>query len=211
MLLVFDWDGTLIDSTGKIVRCLQEAARRTDLPVLPAPTLKNIIGLGLPEAIAQLYPDVSPAAQQLFKKAYSEAFVIADARPCALYEGVEQGLQQFRSSGHKLAVATGKSRRGLDRVLGNLQWQQHFDATRCADETASKPHPRMLLELIAELEIPASEVFMVGDTEYDLLMAAKAGVRSVAVSYGAHDASRLQKHKPVAIIDSFSELDRLFN
>lgn len=209
MLVVFDWDGTLIDSTGKIVRSMQKAAQLVDLPVLPDAVVRNIIGLGLPEAILDLYPQAALSQRQALREAYSQVYIREDQQPCRLFDGVEQGLQRLQAAGWYVAVATGKSRRGLDRVLDNLGWRQRFDATRCADETASKPDPLMLQELMEELSVPADKVYMVGDTEYDLAMANRAGVHGIGVSYGVHAASRLQQHQPLAVVDHFSELDAL--
>lgn len=206
MLLVFDWDGTLIDSTGKIVRSMQEAMGLCGFPLLPDDAVRNIIGLGLPEAILELYPEAPEADRILLQKAYSECYVAADQVPCVFYPGVEECLDALQHAGHKIAVATGKSRRGLDRVLHNTGWQDRFDATRCADETASKPDPKMLFELMAELGAGEAETCMVGDTEYDLLMAVRAGVNRVGVSYGAHEPVRLLKHSPLAIVDDMREL-----
>lgn len=207
MLVIFDWDGTLIDSTGKIVRSMQEAARQVNLPPLADDAVRNIIGLGLPEAILTLYPEAGAESRQALRKAYSEVYIEADRVPCALYDGVEQGLVQLENAGHSVAVATGKSRAGLNRVLANLGWQDRFRATRCADETASKPHPLMLHEIMQECRVDARDVVMVGDTEYDLAMAVNAKVQGVGVSYGAHEASRLLLHSPIAVIDHFSELN----
>lgn len=209
MLVVFDWDGTLIDSMQKIVSCVQKAAKIVDLPVLDALAIKNIIGLGLPEAVLTLYPDADLSLRQALCKTYSQVYVEQDKTPCALYPGVEQGLLRLLNAGHYIAVATGKSRQGLNRVLESLAWQDKFHATRCADETASKPHPLMLHELMAELNMDKSEVIMVGDTEYDLAMAKNAGVRSVGVSYGAHSPQRLFLHQPLAVIDAFEQLEQL--
>lgn len=209
MLVVFDWDGTLIDSTGKIVRSMHQAAQQVDLPVLADDAVRNIIGLGLPEAILTLYPDADAVRRQHLREAYSRVYMAEDATPCALFAGVEQGLQRLQQAGHHIAVATGKSRNGLNRVLANLGWQTRFDATRCADETASKPDPKMLRELIAYFSVAADEVYMVGDTEYDLAMAQNAGVYGIGVSYGAHAAERLYVHQPIAVIDHFTELDNI--
>lgn len=207
MLVIFDWDGTLIDSTGKIVRSMQEAASLVSLPPLADDAVRNIIGLGLPEAILTLYPEADEASRVALRKAYSDVYIEADRTPCSLYDGVEEGLQRLEQAGHSVAIATGKSRAGLDRVLKNLGWLDRFRASRCADETASKPHPLMLEQLIAECAVNPSDVFMVGDTEYDLAMAQNAGVHGIGVSYGAHEASRLYSHSPLAVIDHFSELD----
>src|SRR5690554_1295423 len=209
MLVVFDWDGTLIDSTGKIVRSMHKAAEQVGLPVLADDAVRNIIGLGLPEAILTLYPQAESTQRQDLRETYSQVYISEDTSPCALFAGVEQGLQRLQEAGHYIAIATGKSRRGLDRMLANLDWQTRFDATRCADETASKPDPRMLLELIAHFSIASDEVYMVGDTEYDLAMAKRAGVRGIGVSYGAHAAERLYLHQPIAVIDHFVELDKI--
>jgi len=209
MLVVFDWDGTLINSTAKIVRSMQVAAVRCDLAELPALDVQNIIGLGLPEAILQLYPQASAAQREQLRQEYSLVYIDLDATGCALFSGVEDCLNDLESQGFQIAVATGKSRRGLDRVLQRLGWQNRFHATRCADETASKPHPLMLLELMDELAKPASETWMVGDTEYDLEMATNAGVKSIGVSYGAHAPLRLQKHSPIAVLDDLRLLTQL--
>lgn len=206
MLIVFDWDGTLIDSTAKIVGCMQRAADDCLVPVLESAEIRNIIGLGLPEAIKTLYPDIGIELREDIRSAYSRAFLEADQVPCEFFPGVDECFARLREDGHQVALATGKSRKGLDRMLGNLGWHNRFAATRCADETASKPHPKMLLELIRELGYPGEETWMVGDTEYDLAMAKAAAVKSVGVSYGAHHPERLKKHEPVAIIDKLSEL-----
>ena len=211
MLLVFDWDGTLIDSTGKIVRSMQEAMHECRLPELEAKKIRNIIGLGLPEAIQELYPGIPDKERQQLQKTYSECYMRADQVPCEFYPGVEESLDALQVDGHKIAVATGKSRRGLERVLKNVGWHDRFDATRCADETSSKPNPQMLHELMAELVVSRDNTWMVGDTEYDLLMAANAHIKSVGVSYGAHEVERLYKHSPLAVVSDMRELLLLIN
>lgn len=209
MLVVFDWDGTIIDSAAKIVHSMQRAADDCQLEVLSASSIENIIGLALPEVMRVLYPGESSVKHMQMQKAYSQAFVAADEQPCDFFDGVEECLLLLQQRGHHIAVATGKSRRGLDRVLTRLDWLDKFDASRCADETASKPDPLMLFELMQQLQVPAEETLMVGDTEYDLEMALNAKVSSVGVSYGAHSVDRLQKHKPIAIIDSILALSEL--
>lgn len=206
MLVIFDWDGTLIDSKAKIVGSMQQAAASLKLPALADQDIANIIGLALYEAIALLYPSISDADNKRLQKAYSQVFVEKDQNPCAFFPTVEQSLEQLKNQGHQIAVATGKSRRGLDRVLSTVGWQQYFDDTRCADETASKPHPKMLHELLDALNADAQSAIMVGDSEYDLLMAKNAQVKSLGVSYGVHPPERLQKHQPEAIIDRLSEV-----
>lgn len=206
MLVIFDWDGTLLNSLAKISHCMQLAASDAGLEPREVEDIRGIIGLGLPEALATLYPDAQHAPLELLRERYSHHFMIQDQNPCDLYPGVEETLATLKSTGNQIAVATGKSRRGLNRVLGNLGWEEHFHATRCADETASKPNPLMLRELVEELDCPVEEAVMVGDTEFDLAMAANLGMRRVAVSYGAHPQSRLRQHDPVAIIDQIDEL-----
>ncbi|MEE8056447.1 MAG: HAD-IIIA family hydrolase [Pseudomonadales bacterium] len=206
MLFIFDWDGTLLDSTAKIVRAMQSAIAKHNMPARSDEEAKGIIGLGLPEAVMQLYPGIS--AQMLIKlrDSYAQFFIDADQTPCNFYPHVQNVLAELRAQGHLLAVATGKSRRGLNRVFNNLNRQDFFDASRCADETASKPNPLMLNQLLDELDCDVSQAVMVGDTAFDLEMASNAGMKSIAVSYGAHSEERLLKHKPVLYMDSFNEL-----
>lgn len=205
-LFIFDWDGTLLDSTGKIIRCMHRAIDDLALEQRSDADVKGIIGLGLPEAIRQLYPDISARDLEALRNGYSQHFIEADANPCTFYPGVEAVLQALKAEGHLLSVATGKSRRGLNRVLGNLAMSDYFDATRCADETASKPHPRMVNELLEELGADRTSAVMVGDTAFDLEMASNAGVDAIAVSYGAHDRERLLACNPLRCIDDFTEL-----
>lgn len=204
-LLIFDWDGTLSDSTGKIIDCVQKAAGSTGFEVLADETIRNIIGLGLPEAMRRLYPDLNEVEKQKIKDAYVENFLAQDQNPSPFFHGVEQGLQQLRDTGFAMAVATGKSRRGLDRVFQNLDMQKFFDGSRCADETASKPDPLMLQELLAEFSVSPEQALMVGDTEYDMEMAQTANVHRVAVSYGAHHIDRLLPYEPVLRVNAFNE------
>lgn len=206
MLFVLDWDGTVMDSTAKIVNCMQVSAVELDLPVLTDSEVKNIIGLGLPQAIRQLYPGISDSLLESFRQCYSGHFVRADQQPCAFFPGVMETLRTLREEGHLLAIATGKSRKGLDRVLSNLGLVDFFDSSRCADETASKPDPKMLSEILLELDFEAQEAVMVGDTEYDMEMAVNAGIRRIAVGYGAHDISRLHVYQPSLCVEHFSQI-----
>lgn len=206
MLVIFDWDGTLLDSLAKITHCMQLAARDAGLEPLPIENIRGIVGLGLQEALEELYPGITGAPLEQLRQRYSHHFIQKDADPCSLFPGVEETLQELKSAGHHIAVATGKSRRGLNRVLGNLGWESHFHASRCADETASKPNPLMLSELLHELDCPVEEALMVGDTEFDMEMAARLGMRRVAVSYGAHPVVRLNNQQPDAIIHAMPEL-----
>jgi phosphoglycolate phosphatase len=206
MLVVFDWDGTLIDSAAKIVASMQAAAEKLALEPLLAKEIEQIIGLSLPKAIATLYPNASDSLQKALQQGYSEAFVERDEIPCEFFPGVKNCLETLKNANCRIAVATGKSRKGLDRVLSRLAWQDVFDATRCADETASKPNPLMLHELMQQLKCDAANTVMVGDTEFDLAMAKNAKVKSIGVSYGAHSVAQLERHAPISIIDDMLSL-----
>ena len=206
MLLIFDWDGTLMDSAGKIVRCMRAAAIERQLEPLEAEAIHNIIGLELGVAIGQLYPELGLAGVELMRAAYSRQFVEADQIPCSFFAGVGDGLVKLHAAGHTLCVATGKSRKGLNRVFSHLPEAALFAGSRCADETASKPHPLMLQELCDEFSVSPHEALMVGDTEYDLEMASKVGMPSIGVSYGAHAPERLLRWSPLRVVDQFTEL-----
>lgn len=206
MLLIFDWDGTLCDSTDKIVSCMQFAAREVGLNVLPDEVIRNIIGLGMAEAITALYPGVTPSAMVAMREAYSRRYLETDATPAPFFEGVEETLNGLRDSGYTLTIATGKSRRGLDRVLRSMGLQAFFHGSRCADETESKPSPRMLFELMALFDRVVDDSVMVGDTEYDMAMAEQIGMARIAVSYGAHEVTRLHKYNPVLCVDRFPDI-----
>lgn len=209
MLFIFDWDGTLSDSTDKIVKCMQIATRKAGFSARTDDEIRNIIGLGLPEAILALYPSATAAQISAIRSAYSEVYLAEDKIPSPFYPAVEETLHRLRDEGYHLTVATGKSRRGLDRVLGSLGMTGFFHGSRCADETASKPHPLMLNEIMQELRYRAEDAVMVGDTEYDMEMAKSVGMPRVAVSYGAHHVSRLTQYEPKLCIDVFSELTSL--
>lgn len=206
MLVILDWDGTLVNSEARIVRCLQVAAQRAGLPELAYEAGRNIIGLGLPEASRVLYPEASEAAREKLRLNYVEAWWALHDEPLAFFEGVLETLEALRDTGHQLAVATGKSRRGLTGQLEQMGVADLFVATRCADETASKPDPLMLQQLLLETGSPVEEALMVGDTEYDLAMAARINMASAGVTYGVHHRDRLVEHGPALILDSFSEL-----
>ncbi len=206
-LLVFDWDGTLVDSIMRIVESMRVAAAACALPQLDEMTIRGIIGLGLPEAIRSLYPELEDEARiAVFRQVYSDHYLSLESTPSPLFEGVLESLLAFRAQGYRLAVATGKSRRGLDRVLGGHGWQDFFDVTRCADETASKPDPRMLREILAHCGVAPERALMVGDSPFDLLMAHNAGMTAVAVGYGAQPLAVLQEYRPHLAIERFAGL-----
>ncbi|WP_460150879.1 HAD-IA family hydrolase [Pseudomonas sp. S3_A03] len=205
-LLIFDWDGTLANSIGRIVESIHVASTRSGFALCSDLAVKGIIGLGLPEAIRTLYPEITDPELITFREHYADHYIALEAEPSPLFEGVVQSLDTFRAEGYYLAVATGKARRGLDRVLRAHGWEDYFDITRAADETASKPHPLMLEQILAHCGVSARQALMVGDASFDLMMARNAGMDSVAVSYGAQSAEALQPYEPRVMIDHFSQL-----
>lgn len=206
MLIIFDWDGTILDSSDKIVFCMQQGARDFGVAVRDAEEIRNIIGLELSLAIAFLYPELNRLAVEEMRACYVRCFIEADRQPCQLFPGVEATLQALKMAGHDLCVATGKSRRGLDRVFAGLGISKLFSGSRCADETASKPDPLMLRQLCAERSVDPSKAVMVGDTEYDLEMASRITMPRIGVSYGAHSVERLMRWEPLSVLDEFSML-----
>lgn len=205
-LLIFDWDGTLSDSIGRIVEAMRAAADLAGRPVRDDLAIKGIIGLGLPEAIRTLYPDITANDLIDFRQHYADSYMAMDVEPSRLFDGVRESLETFRAEGYRMAVATGKARRGLDRVLKAHGWMEYFDATRAADETASKPDPLMLNEILQYCGVAPEKALMVGDASFDLLMARNAGMDSVAVGYGAQALDSLLQFEPALAINHFSEL-----
>lgn len=205
-LIAFDWDGTLYDSTRLIVRCIQAAV----IDVGGAKPSENdaawVIGLGLAEALARAAPDV-PKEKYAELGARYRYHYLQHQDDLVLFDGVLQMLDALRARGHKLAVATGKSRRGLNEALKSVALRDRFDASRTADETFGKPHPRMLLELMEELEVPAERTLMIGDTTHDLQLALNAGCASVSVSYGAHESESFDALKPLFVAHSVASLE----
>ncbi|WP_431107420.1 HAD family hydrolase [Variovorax paradoxus] len=205
-LIAFDWDGTLYDSTRLIVRCIQAAV----IDVGGAKPSENdaawVIGLGLAEALARAAPDV-PKEKYAELGARYRYHYLQHQDDLVLFEGVLQMIDALRARGHKLAVATGKSRRGLNEALKTVALRDRFDASRTADETFGKPHPRMLLELMEELDVPAERTLMIGDTTHDLQLALNAGCASVGVSYGAHEPESFDELKPLFVAHSVASLE----
>ncbi len=204
-LIVFDWDGTLIDSAATIVECIQQASRDMGLPVPDDRTASHVIGLGLQDSLRRAAPALPPERYQDFAALYRKHF-LAREDAMALFAGVHELLGRLQASGRLLAVATGKSRRGLDRALQASGLEGRFAASRCADETHPKPHPAMLLELMDELAVQPERALMVGDTSHDLEMARGARVDAVAVSYGAHPVEALRALEPRGCVASVAEL-----
>ena len=202
-LVIFDWDGTLFDSVGQIVASLQYAAQQFQQP-LTDDAAKSIIGLGLPEVMQILFPQV-PHLQKDILQCYSEHYV-ANSTDDAWFDGVAELLADLKQQGLKLAVATGKSRKGLDRVLSQTNSHHLFDITRAASETKSKPHPLMLQEILTEMDVAVECAMMVGDTSYDLEMAQNLNMPRIGVSYGVHSVATLQRYQPLIIADNIAEL-----
>ncbi|EIJ43081.1 haloacid dehalogenase superfamily enzyme, subfamily IA [Beggiatoa alba B18LD] len=205
-LLVFDWDGTLVDSQARIIASFQAAIHDIGLDPIDDSAIRNIIGLSLERAIYQLIPQLSAEQYQQFKDHYRHYYFAEDTLPAPLFTGVTQTLQTLYDAGYWLAVATGKARRGLNIALEEYQLNRFFHTTRCADETYSKPHPQMLLEIMDELGVMPNETVMIGDTEYDLQMAHNAKTSAIAVSYGVHEKARLLACHPLHCLDSLTEL-----
>ena len=204
-LIAFDWDGTLFDSTAIIVRCIQEAVRDVGGTVPSEREAAYVIGLGLMQALAHAAPDVPRERYPLLGERYRHHYMAQQGR-LSLFEGVLPMLQALRERGHVLTVATGKSRRGLDEALQSVELQGRFHGSRTADETAGKPHPRMLEELMAQFGVAPERTLMVGDTTHDLQMAINAGCASVAVSYGAHEPQGLNALRPRAVVHTVEQL-----
>jgi phosphoglycolate phosphatase len=204
-LIVFDWDGTLMDSTAAIARAIQSAAQDMGVTVPSGAAARHVIGLGLRDALAYAVPGLPLERYGEMSERYRHHYLINN-RSLFLFDGITELLQELKSSDHRLAIATGKSRHGLNEVLAGSGLHSLIDATRCADECFSKPHPQMLEELIDELGVRPETTAMVGDTTHDLQMAKNAGVSAVAVSYGAHDKAALIAEQPESCCDTVAEL-----
>lgn len=205
-LVIFDWDGTLMDSVARIVASVQHAAQSCDLPVLPYEVSKQIIGLSLENAIEKLYPNQEKVLVERMAQAYTEHFLQESGVPMQPYQGAQDLLGGLQQAGSKLAVATGKSRRGLDAVLAQTGFAPYFDMTRTPVESASKPNPLMLEQILHSLEVDVSRAVMIGDTTFDLQMAQAIGMDSVALSHGVHEMERLLPLQPVAQFDDLPSL-----
>jgi phosphoglycolate phosphatase len=204
-LLAFDWDGTLADSTALIAGALQQACRDLGLPVPPDEAARHVIGLGHADAIRHLAPELEPALHARFSERYGIHYLAGDA-DIPLFQGVRELLAELVERGFMLGIATGKTRRGLARALGRHGLAHHFAASRCADESFPKPHPDMLLALMAQTGVDAEQTLMIGDTTHDLTLARNAGVAAVAVAYGAHASEGLVEMAPLATLHSIAEL-----
>jgi len=204
-LIVFDWDGTLVDSTATITESIRAAARDLGLPVPDRKKAAWVIGLGLYDSLRYAVPDLEPGRVAAFVERYQEHYRQGEIRFGA-FDGVEALLETLHQAGQQMAVATGKSRAGLDRALAQADWGRYFIATRTADEGHPKPHPWMLLDLMEALGVEPDRTLMVGDTTHDLEMAAAARARAVAVSYGAHEEEALRQVQHEGLFHRVSEL-----
>ncbi len=203
--VVFDWDGTIMDSTWSIVAAIQAASADLGLTVPDARQAAWVIGLSLESALYRCVPDIAPDQLPLFVARYRHHYFANHAR-MKLFDGIGEVLDMIGARGAGLAVATGKSRAGLDRALAQSGLAATFQITRCADESAGKPDPAMLLQILDYLALAPEQVLMVGDTRHDMDMALNAGVDGLAVSYGAHDPDSLRASRPVALVDSVAQM-----
>ncbi len=204
-LIAFDWDGTLFDSTAIIVRCIQAAVADVGGAVPSQQAASYVIGMGLMQALAHAAPDVPPEKYPQLGERYRHHYW-AHQHDISLFDGVLPMLSDLKARHHWLAVATGKSRRGLDEALQAVELKGVFDGSRTADETAGKPSPLMLHELMREFGVEPERTLMIGDTTHDLQMAVNAGCASVGVSYGAHEPDAFHELRPLHIAHSVSEL-----
>ena len=209
-LLVFDWDGTLVDSIERIVTSLQFASKQTVDIDLSEKQARDVIGLGLMEAITKLHPELDTAQHtdrlNSIADAYRQHYLYDNTVPAPLFSGVYELLNELRGDGYTLAISTGKSRAGLDQSINQHQVTDFFATTRCAGENKSKPHPEMLHEILDELNFSASQALMIGDSEHDLKMANNASMQSIGVTHGVHDAETLNRHKPLTCLADITDL-----
>lgn len=208
-LIIFDWDGTLTDSIDWIVNCMQRAAVDCKCDVPSDQATKDVIGLSLEQAMSRLFPNIDIDRQEQLSSCYSDYFFSRQANRDDLFVGVYDMLVHLKDAGYKLAVATGKSRAGLEKALQGTGTEDLFSITRCADETASKPNPVMIQEIIKLLDTANERTLMIGDSIHDLQMAANADISAVAVSSGTHSSERLKQYKPLLCLNQITEIQEL--
>lgn len=204
-LIVWDWDGTLANSTGMITHALVKAAQQVGLPTLDPKAASDIIGLGLKESIQTLFGDLPDDKAQALAAQYTANYYAGESE-IPLFEGAAETIAELHRRGYKLAVATGKGRRGLNLALEHCGLGKYFHATRTVDECFSKPHPQMLDELMDVLVMPPERTLMIGDTSYDLQMAQNAGVAALGVTFGAQARENLMRYNNMHIFDQFKDL-----
>ena len=202
-LIVFDWDGTVVDSTALIVESIKAACRDLDLPEPSDEAARHVIGMGLEQALRHAVPEAAEAMYRPLVDRYRHYYLARD-EAIPLFHGARDMIANLHEDGYRLAVATGKSRMGLERSMKTCGMGGYFHATRTADQTFSKPHPAMLLEIMDELSVEPQRVLMVGDTTHDLQMAVNAGVDAVGMTHGAHPAEQLRALQPLALLDDYA-------
>lgn len=207
-LLVFDWDGTLSDSASGIITAMQMAIRDLRLAARDDDDIRELIGLGLEESIFHLYPELESEYRKELSSLYRSHYLKLTEKAAPLFPAVRETIAGLHDAGYLMAVATGKSRKGLDRSLRENDMGIYFHASRTADEAYSKPHPQMIMDIMFELDVLPEQTLMVGDSEYDLQMARNANVQSLAVSYGVHTPERLLESDPLACLDCLAQLPR---
>lgn len=214
-LLVFDWDGTLVDSIERIVTSLQHASKQAVSIDVTETQAKNVIGLGLLEAIIKLHPQLDKQIHneelERIADAYRQHYLYDNDVPAPLFTGVNDLLDELKNKDYTLAISTGKSRAGLDRSIDEHKVAKYFSTTKCAGENKSKPHPEMLHEILQELNFNYSQTLMIGDSEHDLKMANNANIQSVGVTHGVHDAKTLEKLNPLTCLNDITDLSDYLN
>lgn len=208
-IVIFDWDGTLVDSVDHIASSLEQAAGDLGYPQRSREQLRHIIGLGMQEALEYLYPGISGREITELREAYAQYFFSRDTTPEDLFPGIDQVLDRLRGASRRLAVATGKSRPGLDRGLVSSNLGPYFELTRCANETASKPDPLMLRQILDATGVSAARAVMVGDTIYDMEMARRLGMPAIGVTWGVHSRDQLREHGPMEVVSDRMALEQV--
>ncbi|MGR8932280.1 MAG: HAD family hydrolase [Gammaproteobacteria bacterium] len=205
-LIIFDWDGTLVDSIDWIVHCIQRAAEHYGCPVPTSDAAKDIIGLSLDNAVKTLFPNANADTREKLAAHYGQNFFSKETGPDDLFPGVPDMLKQLKGQGYRLAIATGKKSPGLARAIAGTGVADLFCTTRCSDQTASKPNPLMIDEIVSEMAVTKQRTLMVGDSVHDMQMALNAQVASVAVTCGAHSEAQLRQYKPLYCLSRPTEL-----
>jgi phosphoglycolate phosphatase len=205
-VIIFDWDGTLVNSTARIVDSMQKASSQMGLQELSNHAIQQIIGLGLPEALKRLWPEISDEQSQRMRIDYSAIFSFHSEVPVGFFPKAHEFFEELNRLGYILAVATGKSRKGLDEMLDGMSVRDVFEITRCADETTSKPDPHMLREILTELDVTHDQALMVGDTSFDLDMAKNIKMDAVGMTHGAHESSILLASGAKALCHDLNDL-----
>lgn len=208
-VVIFDWDGTLVDSVDHIAASLEQAAEDLGYPQRTREELRHIVGLGMQEALEHLYPGISQREITELREVYARYFFSRDTTRDDLFPGIDTVLDRLRGEKRRMAVATGKSRPGLDRGLVSSSLGPYFELTRCANETASKPDPLMLRQILEATGVTAARAVMVGDTIYDMEMARRLGMPAIGVTWGVHSRDQLGEHGPLDVVSDRMALERI--